>query len=201
MFGWLLRSMVKGKNKMRGRTLAELGLRHVSYKVKTEHFGPMLDSLNEALIDICNKQYTVRARVALTNLFRNAVNQMMAAAKQPMPFKQSEQSKLAAQIENSEKRWLKSLDHCLADPFGFAMLDKYCQGQYMPELTAFHQAFSIYRSCLSPSIRYEIADEIIGLFFKKGAKLYVHIYTYILYNNSNIYCVFILYIQVHLKIY
>lgn len=173
MFGWLLRSLVKEKNQMRIRTLKSLGDRHVKYGIKSEFFKPMLDSLSDALQEWFGTNYNSQTRIALTTLFQTACNQMMKQAGQRAPFIRMELNSPqennksmngATNDGNNAYRWLRSLDHCLADPMGFSELEKFCATIYSSELAEFHKAYRIYRCCLTPRVRKEIAHEICKLF-------------------------------------
>eukprot|EP01084_Bolivina_argentea_P008938 16732_1 len=147
MFGWLLRSLVKEKNKMRVRTLKSLGDRHVKYGIKAEYFGPMLDSLSDALQETYDQQYTSQTRVALKSLFQSACNEMMKQAGQKPPFVRTEMDLQQQQQQPNQNnnnngsvsyRWLRSLDHCLADPMGLSALEQFLKKTYCSELTEFH---------------------------------------------------------------
>jgi len=166
MFGWLLRSLIKEKNQMRVRTLKSLGDRHVKYGIKIEFFRPMLDSLSEALQDHFGTNYNSQTRVALTTLFQSACNEMMKQAGQRPPFGRAEvhNNNNNNHPNISQYRWLRSLDHCLADPMGFNELQEYLSKTYQSELIEFHKAYRIYRCCLTPRVRKEIAHEICKLF-------------------------------------
>eukprot|EP01083_Nonionella_stella_P028764 79273_1 len=170
MFGWLLRSLVKEKNQMRVRTLKSLGDRHVKYGIKIEFFHPMLDSLSDALQDWFGTNYNSATRAALTTLFRSACNEMMKRAGQRPPFaRTATEPTHTIQSDNvyggqKSYRWLRSLDHCLADPLGLDCLEQFLAKSYSSELTEFHKAFRIYRCCLTPVVRKEIAHEVCKLF-------------------------------------
>lgn len=178
MFGWLLRSLVKEKNQMRVRTLKSLGDRHVKYGIKIEFFHPMLDSLSEALQDHFGTNYNSQTRVALTTLFQSACNEMMKQAGKRPPFARLDVNNNHHQKQHidqqsgssSQYRWLRSLDHCLADPMGFSALEQYLSKTYQSELIEFHKAYRIYRCCLTPRVRKEIAHEICKLFLTPKAQ-------------------------------
>jgi len=177
MFGWLLRSLVKEKNQMRLRTLKSLGDRHVKYGIKIEFFSPMLDSLSEALQDWFGTNYNSQTRIALTTLFQSACNEMMKQAGQRPPFARAEIVQNQNQGIQSNAyggmksfRWLRSLDHCLADPMGLSVLEQFLAKTYCAELTEFHKAYRIYRCCLTPRVRKEIAHEICKLFLTSQAQ-------------------------------
>eukprot|EP00485_Elphidium_margaritaceum_P008621 CAMPEP_0202708164 /NCGR_PEP_ID=MMETSP1385-20130828/20424_1 /ASSEMBLY_ACC=CAM_ASM_000861 /TAXON_ID=933848 /ORGANISM="Elphidium margaritaceum" /LENGTH=363 /DNA_ID=CAMNT_0049367075 /DNA_START=84 /DNA_END=1172 /DNA_ORIENTATION=- len=179
MFGWLLRSLIKEKNHMRVRTLKSLGDRHVKYGIKTEFFRPMLDSLSDALQEWFGPSYNAQVRIALTTLFQSACNEMMKQAGQRAPF-----GRLDAQASSNggnmqqygdmhsnqdsygmkSYRWLRSIDHCLADPMGLSALEEFLSKTYQTQLVEFHKAYRIYRCCLVPQVRQEIAHEICKLF-------------------------------------
>jgi hemoglobin-like flavoprotein len=175
MFAWLLKSLIKDKNHMRVRALQSIGERHISYGVKREYFAPMLDSLNEALLEMCAKEYTVKTRVALTLLFQSACNEMMRYAgydANELPFQQQNENFEKNNQSYAQKyRFLRSIDHTLADPTGFMALEAFLKKAYCGELTEFHKAYRIYRCCLAPKVREEIAKEIIKLFLTQGAPL------------------------------
>eukprot|EP01084_Bolivina_argentea_P088850 160414_1 len=177
MFGWLLRSLVKEKNQMRRHTLKSLGDRHIKYGIKIEFFRPMLDALSDSLQDWFGTNYNTATRVALTTLFQSACNEMMKQAGERAPFARAEV--VAKGNDNSGNnneygvksyRWLRSLDHCLADPLGLDSLEQYLSKSYSSELTEFHKAYRIYRCCLTPRVRKEIAHEICKLFLSEKAQ-------------------------------
>eukprot|EP00484_Ammonia_sp_Unknown_P027661 CAMPEP_0197038124 /NCGR_PEP_ID=MMETSP1384-20130603/15130_1 /TAXON_ID=29189 /ORGANISM="Ammonia sp." /LENGTH=382 /DNA_ID=CAMNT_0042468519 /DNA_START=131 /DNA_END=1279 /DNA_ORIENTATION=- len=183
MFGWLLRSLIKEKNQMRVRTLKSLGDRHVKYGIKIEFFRPMLEALSDALQEWFGQSYNSQTRVALTTLFQSACNEMMKQAGQRAPFQRQDiqqqdfnennpNSSNPNMMQSSDKsyRWLRSLDHCLADPMGLSALAQYLAANYTAHLVEFHKAYRIYRCCLTPKVRQEIAHEICKLFLAPKAQ-------------------------------
>eukprot|EP00483_Globobulimina_turgida_P009835 UN09854 len=180
MFGWLLRSLVREKNQMRKRTLKSLGDRHVKYGIQIDFFMPMLDALSEALQDWFGTTYNTQTRVALTTLFQSACNEMMKQAGKRAPFVRADiqqssgakSGKIESNVYGGTKsyRWLRSLDHCLADPVGLNCLEQFLAKCYSSQLTEFHKAYRIYRCCLTPKVRKIIAQEICKLFLTQNSQ-------------------------------
>jgi hemoglobin-like flavoprotein len=189
MLSWLLKSLKGAKNRMRVRTLKSIGQRHVSYGVKTEYFAPMLEILNESLLEMCTDAYTAKIRYSLTLLFQSAGNEMMRSAgcsAEDLPFKElnSQQPSYKTNLEQLEKhtlysvdtiqrkyRFLSSIDLTLADPQGFAALESFLHQSGCKELAEFHKAYRIYRCCLVPQVSREITQEVMRLFLTQGGSL------------------------------
>eukprot|EP01083_Nonionella_stella_P262891 893504_1 len=156
MVGWLIHEL-HSQNTEVWQKVKSLGGKHKKWGINYEHYLPMLQAFHVTFQEQFPKQYTLRIKFCIENLFMNAAKIMT---------EKDFVTLFADRVQDLETlEFLDSLDACLAHKTGREYFERYLEQTFCAEYVSFLRAFDEFKQIGNTQQRYEKAKEIYNCNF------------------------------------